>query len=85
MEGIFLFLILLYLRKKNYLKKPGLTSGLFLIFYSIFRFIVEYFRVPDEQLGYLILNLSMGQIISLIFILLGIIIFYFKNENNQIN
>ena len=85
LEGIILFLILLYLRKKNYLKKPGLTSGLFLIFYSIFRFIVEYFRVPDEQLGYLILNLSMGQIISLIFILLGIIIFYFKNENNQIN
>ena len=46
---------------------------------------IEFFRVPDEQLGYLILNLSMGQIISLIFILFGIIIFYFKNENKQTN
>jgi len=85
LEGIILFLILLYFRKKNYLEKPGLISALFLIFYSVFRFIVEFFRVPDEQLGYLFFNLSMGQIISLVFILLGIILFYFKNENKQIN
>ena len=85
LEGIILFLILLHFRRKNYLKKPGLISSLFLIFYSIFRFIVEFFRVPDEQLGYLFFNLSMGQIISLIFILFGIILFYFKNENKKIN
>jgi phosphatidylglycerol---prolipoprotein diacylglyceryl transferase len=85
LEGIVLFFILNFFLKKNYLKKPGLISGLFLIFYSIFRFIVEFFRVPDDQLGYIIFNLSMGQIISLIFILFGIIIFYFKNENRQIN
>jgi phosphatidylglycerol---prolipoprotein diacylglyceryl transferase len=84
-EGIILFIILLYFWKKNYLEKPGLISGVFLIFYSIFRFMIEFFRVPDEQLGYLILNLSMGQIISLIFILFGVIIFYFKNENRQAN
>jgi len=85
LEGIILFLILIYFRKKNYLEKPGLISALFLILYSIFRFIVEFFRVPDEQLGYLILSLSMGQIISLIFIIFGIILFYVKNENKQIN
>ena len=82
LEGAILFLILMYFRKKNYLKKPGLISGLFLIFYSIFRFLVEFFRVPDEQLGYLIFNLSMGQIISLIFVIIGTILFYIKNENN---
>jgi phosphatidylglycerol---prolipoprotein diacylglyceryl transferase len=81
LEGLILFIILLYFRKKNFLEKPGLISGLFLIFYSIFRFFIEFFRVPDEQLGYLILDLSMGQIISLIFISFGIILFYFKNEN----
>ena len=85
LEGIILFLILLYFRKKNYLQKPGLISGIFLIFYSIFRFIVEFFRAPDEQLGFIIFNLSMGQIFSLTFILFGIILFYFKNENKQIN
>ena len=84
-EGIILFLILLYFRKKKSLERPGLISSLFLIFYSVFRFTIEFFRVPDEQLGYLIFNLSMGQIISLIFILFGIILLRFKNENKQIN
>ena len=85
LEGIILFLILVYFRNKNYLKKPGLISSLFLIYYSIFRFCVEFFRVPDEQIGYLIFELSMGQIISLIFILIGTILFYLKYENEQIH
>ena len=79
-EGIILFILLLHFRNKNFLAKPGLISSLFLIFYSIFRFCIEFFRVPDEQIGYLIFNLSMGQIISLVFIMIGTIIFYFKNE-----
>jgi phosphatidylglycerol:prolipoprotein diacylglycerol transferase len=79
-EGIILFILLLYFRNKNFLAKPGLISGLFLIFYSVFRFCIEFFRVPDEQIGYLIFNLSMGQIISLVFIMIGTIVFYLKNE-----
>ncbi len=81
LEGIILFLILMHFRKKNFLTKPGLISGLFLIFYSIFRFFVEFYRVPDEQIGYLAFNLSMGQIISLVFLIIGTIIFFLKNEN----
>ena len=81
LEGLVLFLILIYFMNKNYLNKPGLISGLFLIFYSLFRFFVEFFRVPDEQIGYLILSLTMGQIISLVFASIGITIFYLKNEN----
>ena len=80
-EGIILFILLLYFRNKNFLAKPGLISGIFLIFYSVFRFCIEFFRVPDEQIGYLIFNLSMGQIISLVFIMIGTIVFYLKNEN----
>ncbi len=79
LEGIFLFLILIYFRGK-FLNKPGLISGLFLIFYSIFRFFVEFYRVPDEQLGFIFLNLTMGQVVSLIFILSGVILFYLKYE-----
>ena len=83
LEGIILFIILMYFKNKDYLKKPGLISGLFLIIYSIFRFFIEFVRVPDEQLGHLIFELSMGQIISLIFFVIGIILFYLKNENKQ--
>jgi len=82
LEGIVLFLILLYFRNK-FSNKPGVISAIFLIFYSIFRFFVEFFRVPDEQLGYLFLNLTMGQVVSFIFILSGVILFYLKNENRE--
>ena len=80
LEGLVLFMILIYFKNK-FSTKPGLISGLFLIFYSIFRFCVEFYRVPDEQLGYIFLNLSMGQVISLLFILSGVILFYLKYEN----
>ena len=81
LEGILLFLILIYFKNKNFLSKPGLISSLFLVFYSIFRFSIEFLRVPDEQLGYLFLNLTMGQILSVILILSGVFLFYKKNED----
>jgi phosphatidylglycerol:prolipoprotein diacylglycerol transferase len=81
-EGIVLFFILGYFYNKNYINKPGLLSSLFLIFYSFFRFLTEFFRSPDPHIGYLFLNLTMGQIISVIFMILGLILFvYKKNEN----
>ena len=81
-EGIILFFLLSYFNKKNYSKKPGLISGLFLIFYSLFRFVIEFFRSPDPQIGYIALNLTIGQFISIICLTLGgILFFYKKNEN----
>ena len=80
-EGLILFLILIYFRRKGFMKIPGLISGLFLIFYSFFRFVIEFFRVPDEQLGYLFFNLSMGQIMSLTFFITGI---YLMKKNYEI-
>jgi phosphatidylglycerol:prolipoprotein diacylglycerol transferase len=80
LEGLLLFIILLYFWNKNYLEKTGKLSALFLIFYSFFRFIVEFFRVPDEQLGYLFFDLTMGQLISFIFLLIGIYLIVTKYE-----
>ena len=77
-EGFVLFFVLLFFRKKERFRIAGILSSFFLIFYSIFRFIIEYFRVPDEQLGYLILNATMGQIISFIFFVAGILLFFSK-------
>ena len=79
-EGIILLFILLYFRKKGFMKSPGMISGLFLIFYSIFRLSIEFFRVPDEQLGYLFFNLTMGQIMSFLFLLIGTFLTLKKNE-----
>jgi phosphatidylglycerol:prolipoprotein diacylglycerol transferase len=80
LEGLVLFIVLLYFKSKGHTKVPGIASGLFLFFYSIFRFIVEFLRVPDEQLGYLLLNLTMGQLISFVFLLIGIYLIITKYE-----
>ena len=61
LEGLVLFFIMLFFVNKKYLMKPGLISSLFLIFYSIFRFIAEFYREPDEQLGLLFLDLTMSK------------------------
>ena len=82
-EGLVLFFILIYFRNKGFLKIPGYISGLFLIFYSSFRFIVEFFRVPDAQLGYLFFNLTMGQLISFIFFFVGIYLVLGRYESKK--
>jgi len=80
-EGIILFLILNYFFKKNYLKEPGKISGLFLVFYSLFRFFAEFFRSPDPQIGYLILSLTLGQLISAFFLIIGMVLFFIKKND----
>jgi len=72
-EGIILFLILLF----YFIKKPkkyiiGTISGLFLIFYSIFRFLIEYLREPDYHLGLIFYYFSMGQLLCIPFMLAGL-------------
>ncbi len=79
-EGLVLFSILIYFRNRGFMKISGIISGLFLIFYSIFRFVIEFFRVPDEQLGYLFLDLTMGQMISFIFFLIGTYLLITRHE-----
>ena len=78
-EGIILFILLNFIFRNSKIK-PGVISSLFLIFYSIFRFLIEFLRVPDPQIGYIIFNLSMGQIASFLFLIFGIYLFFKKNN-----
>ena len=77
-EGLILFLLLNHFAKKDGFKNPGLISSMFLIFYSFFRFILEFFRAPDYQIGYLIYQLTLGQFISIVFFSLGISLYLKK-------
>jgi phosphatidylglycerol:prolipoprotein diacylglycerol transferase len=70
LEGLLLFTLLwLYARKP---RRAGQVSGAFLIGYGVLRFIVEYFREPDDFLGLLSLGLSMGQWLCVPMVVLGI-------------
>jgi len=70
LEGLLLFVILwLYSRRP---RAPGTVASLFLIGYGTLRFIAEFAREPDEFLGLLHWNLSMGQWLSLPMIVIGL-------------
>lgn len=71
LEGLLLFTILWVFSRKS---RPYMAvSAMFLVFYGLFRFIVEFFRTPDSQLGFIAFNwLTMGQLLSLPMVLLGI-------------
>ncbi len=69
LEGVVLFIILnLFWRK---LPPRGAISGMFLLFYGLFRFLVEFVRQPDSQLGLYFNEISMGQILSTPMIVAG--------------
>ena len=80
-EGIVLFIFMNFFFKKYLYKSPGIISSLFLVFYSIFRFFIEYTREPDSHIGFVFLNLTQGQIISVLFFIIGLILFYKKNAS----
>tara|TARA_B100000965_G_C19492626_1_gene713717 strand:- start:357 stop:1133 length:777 start_codon:yes stop_codon:yes gene_type:complete len=78
-EGLILFIILLIYFNKNPRKYLiGNISALFLIFYSLFRFSIEYLREPDHHIGLLFNIFSMGQILCIPVFLAGLIIFFRK-------
>ncbi len=95
-EGIILFLILWFPARKF---KPfkGFLASVYLIFYSIFRFSIEFFRQPDSQFenidvekytGFILGNISMGQILSILMILFGVglgVYYYYLSKKDKIN
>jgi len=72
LEGLILFLILWIYSGK--IRPRGAVSGLFLIFYGLFRFTIEFFRQPDLQIGF-IGGFTEGQLLSLPMIIFGGILF----------
>ena len=80
-EGIILFILLNFVFKKKFYKSLGSISALFLIFYSTFRFFIEFTREPDVQIGYVLFNLTLGQLLSFLFFMFGLFLFYRKNES----
>ncbi len=79
LEGVVLFMLLWWFSSKP---RPRMAvAGLFSLGYGSFRFIVEYFREPDEHLKHMAEWLTMGQVLSVPMILLGIglMIWAYKN------
>jgi len=84
LEGVLLFIVLwVYARKP---RPMGALTGLFVALYGAFRFIVEFYRMPDPQLGYLLWDwLTMGQVLSLPMIVFGLalLIWVYRRSNSK--
>ncbi|MFK7886622.1 MAG: prolipoprotein diacylglyceryl transferase [Gammaproteobacteria bacterium] len=75
LEGLVLFIVLWFFTTKS---RPRMAaSGLFLFLYGVFRFAVEFVRVPDEHLKYLALDwVTMGQVLSTPMIIAGLMLMF---------
>tara|TARA_Y100000588_G_C14225886_1_gene913120 strand:+ start:1077 stop:1799 length:723 start_codon:yes stop_codon:yes gene_type:complete len=81
LEGIFLFILVWWYARKP--RPAGNVSGIFLIGYALARFVVEFFRTPDPQLGYLAFGwLTMGQLLSLPMFCLGLYFIWMNRHEN---
>ena len=76
LEGVVLFVIMMVLSRKRPPRPQGTFIGTFLACYGVFRFLIEFVRLPDAQLGYLLGTdwLTMGQCLSAPLVLIGIIV-----------
>ena len=73
LEGVLLFVLLRVLTHRfGSLRFPGLTGGAFLAGYGLSRIVVEFFREPDLQLGFIAGSLTMGMILSFPMVLIGV-------------
>jgi phosphatidylglycerol:prolipoprotein diacylglycerol transferase len=70
LEGLILFIILNVLARKKC--EPGIVTGTFLAGYGGFRLFIEQFREPDAHLGFIVAEISMGQLLSVPMIALGV-------------
>ncbi|MGY3946636.1 prolipoprotein diacylglyceryl transferase [Aeromonas allosaccharophila] len=82
LEGVVLFIILNLFWRKN--PPRGAISGMFLLFYGLFRFLVEFVRQPDSQLGLYLQEISMGQILSTPMIIAGALMIWVAYKRPQL-
>lgn len=74
LEGLFLFAVLLAIARGGGLRRPGFTAGCFGVGYGLARFVGEFFRQPDPQIGFLVAGTTMGQILSIPVFLAGLLL-----------
>ena len=79
LEGLLMFIILNLLWKKQFIRERcGIISALFVLLYACFRTIVEHFRQPDAQIGFFLGHITMGQLLSIPFVVIGLWVIYAK-------
>lgn len=77
-EGLFLFIVLWSIRKRNPFE--GFSVGLYIFGYGLVRFVIEFFREPDAHLGLVLGFNTMGQVLCLLMMLAGISVILWRRQ-----
>ena len=85
LEGLVLLCVLLWLARRVPPLPQGSYLGVFFLLYGTFRFLVEFVRLPDAQLGYLLGTgwLTMGQVLSVPLVLVGVALLAFAARTRR--
>lgn len=84
LEGVVLFILVWWYAAKP--RPVGCVSGVFCMGYALSRFFVEFFRVPDPQMGFVAFNwLTMGQLLSVPMFVFGLLLWWVKRNNEIIS
>jgi phosphatidylglycerol:prolipoprotein diacylglycerol transferase len=78
LEGVLLFTVLWIMKDK--LRGTGLLTALFLLLYGALRFLAEFFREPDPQLGFIVGPFTMGQLLSSLMMIAGGALLYLRRR-----
>ena len=85
LEGLVIFVVLLALSRRRPPRPQGTFLGVFLALYGVFRFVVEFVRLPDKQVGYLLGTdwLTMGQVLSVPLVIIGVMVVVLALRRNE--
>lgn len=80
-EGLVMFTVLNLLWRSKWVRRHhGLVSSLFVVLYGIFRILMEQFREPDAHMGFFFTYFTMGQILSLPLIVIGLAVIWYSHR-----
>jgi phosphatidylglycerol---prolipoprotein diacylglyceryl transferase len=77
-EGIVLFVLLWMIRRRS--PFDGFLLAFYAAGYGLVRFFIEFFREPDSQLGFVVASLSMGQILCILMMVVGLAVYIYRSR-----
>jgi phosphatidylglycerol:prolipoprotein diacylglycerol transferase len=83
LEGVVLFVIIGVAYRNGARQKPGLMLGIFMAGYAFCRILVEFIREPDAHLGFIFGQITMGQILSLPMLLIGVFAILYAHRKSK--
>ena len=83
-EGVLIFIVMMFcVYKRNFYRQKKLLSGIFCVLYGLSRIVVEFFRQPDGHIGFILQYFTLGQLLSVPILIVGILLIKFCDSDGK--